>query len=136
MRWRTDGSGPGCRGSVAHQDAIDTIPVHVHDLESVATSFEDIAGPRHTAQSRHGKTSERVIVLVLFVTEQRLDIDGSQDDVEVQPAIHEPATVVATDDQWFLAWLTGQVADNGRRHIRQADQTLRIAKFVDDQRDW
>src|SRR5215204_2108383 len=136
MRWGADGSGSGCRGSVAHQDAIDTIPVHVHDLESVAASFEDIAGPRHAAQSGHGKTSERVIVLVLFVTEQRLGVDCSQHDVEVHPAIHEPATIVATDDQWFLAWFTRQVADNGRRYIRQADQTLRIAKFVDDQRDW
>ena len=60
------------RGSVAHKEAVDTISVHIHDLESVAASFEDIAGPRHSAQSRHRETAERVIVLLLIVTEQRL----------------------------------------------------------------
>jgi hypothetical protein len=78
----------------------------------VAASFEDIAGPRHSAQSRHRETTERVAVLRLFVTEQRLCVDRSQHGVEVQPAVHEPTAVVATDDQGFLARFGGRVSDN------------------------
>jgi hypothetical protein len=75
--------GFGRGSSAAHKDAVDAISVHINHLKSVTPSFEHITGARHSAESRHRETAERVVVLALIVTEQRLSVDRSQHGVEV-----------------------------------------------------
>jgi hypothetical protein len=62
--------------------------IHIYHLNSVAPSFEHIAGARHSAESRHRKTAERVVVLALILSKQRLRVDRSQYGVEVKSAVH------------------------------------------------
>lgn len=87
------------------QHAIDPVAVHVNDLEPMARSLEDVASPWYATERQHHQPAKRVIVLAVFIRQQRLDIEGAGYGIEIQSAIHQPAPILAAHNRGVLARL-------------------------------
>jgi hypothetical protein len=96
----------------AHEDPVDSVPIHIHDFEAIGTSFEDIASSRHAPKSEHRQATKRVLVLSIVVADDGLCVQNTGYGIEGEPAVEQPATIVATHNHGLLVMLGREFADD------------------------
>lgn len=114
----------------ARQEAIDPVPVHVDNLESVLTSFEHVARARYAAERKPRQAAERVILLPLLAGYQRFIVQRARDRIDAERAIEQPASVITLHSRERFARLARNVTDDRRHHVRKTDDAFHVADIT------
>jgi hypothetical protein len=132
-RWRLTTVANGFRVVATHKNSVDSMAIHIDNLEPEAAALKDVSCSRNTSRREHDQAAERVIVLSDIVGQERVCANRPRDRFEIEGAIQKPAAVLTPDNRRFLVWFGRQIADDLRDHIPQTDQSLDAAEFIDDE---
>src|SRR5690606_34009603 len=77
-------------------DLVDTVTVHVDDLDAVSIDLDVFAFGGNVAELVEDETADR-LEAALFLTFERLDVEDVSHFVRAEHAIDQPGTVIALD---------------------------------------
>jgi len=97
---------------VANEHPIYSVAIHVDDLESIVTSLEHITCPRHPTEREHRQAAQRVIVLHILITQQRIGLERPRHCLQVQTTVHQPAAIFASHNGRLFAWFRREFANH------------------------
>ena len=115
----------------ANQHLVDTVVVHVHDIESEAGRCEAFACDRYAAQLRYHHARERVIGVMLFDRRSSCSFEELIQAMNGETAVDEPGAVLPLHHVLLtLLAHCRDIADERLHHIVQRDEPLHIPEFV------